>query len=118
MLRTIGLLALPRRALSAGSDDGISPAAARLLGGWVLTETGLAPASPTQLIWTHRRHCPTGTACRKPGQGPSSQSPSPIQHSRTPSPAQRATSITTGWSLKVSETERARPSVWTGAVPV
>src|SRR5438094_4142053 len=77
MLRTIGLLALPRRALSAGSDDGISPAAARLLGGWDLTETGLAPASPTQLIWTHRRLCPTRCGRRSmsvdavPGQRPS-----------------------------------------------
>src|SRR5216684_2749181 len=57
MLRTAGLLAPPRRALSAGFDGGISPpfqfVAAQLLGGWDLTETGLAPASPLELIWTH-----------------------------------------------------------------
>src|SRR5438034_6693282 len=57
MLRTAGLLALPKRALSAGFDGGISPSfqfvAAQLLGGWDLTETGLAPASPLELIWTH-----------------------------------------------------------------
>src|SRR5712691_5093383 len=58
MLRTAGLLALPRRALSAGFDGGISPpfqfVAAQLLGGWDLTEAGLAPASPSGLLWTHR----------------------------------------------------------------
>src|SRR5713226_6643736 len=57
MLRTAGWLALPRRALSAGFDGGISPpfqfVAAQLLGGWDLTETGLTPASPLELIWTH-----------------------------------------------------------------
>jgi tetratricopeptide (TPR) repeat protein len=54
MLRTAGLLALPKRALSAGFDARISPcAAAQLLGGWGLTETGLAPASRVRLIWTH-----------------------------------------------------------------
>src|SRR5712691_6222536 len=57
MLRTAGLLALPKRALSAGFDGGISPSfrlvAAQLLGGWDLTETGLAPASHSRLLWTH-----------------------------------------------------------------
>src|SRR2546423_15282689 len=57
MLRTAGLLALLARALSAGFDGGISPSfqcvAAQLLGGWDLTETGLAPASRVELIWTH-----------------------------------------------------------------
>src|SRR5438105_1958534 len=57
MLRTAGLLAFPRKALSAGFAGGISPpfqfVAAQLLGGWDLTETGLAPASPLELIWTH-----------------------------------------------------------------
>src|SRR5437016_1229834 len=57
MLRTAGLLALPRRALSAGFDGGLSPpfqcVAAQLLGGWDLTETRLALASPLELIWTH-----------------------------------------------------------------
>src|SRR5438445_5396734 len=57
MLRTVGWLALPRRALSAGSDGGISPpfqfVAAQLLGGWVPTETGLSPASHSRLLWTH-----------------------------------------------------------------
>jgi hypothetical protein len=54
MLRTAGLLALPKRTLSAGFDTGISAdAAAQLLGGWTLTEAGLAPARQTRLIWTH-----------------------------------------------------------------
>src|SRR5712691_8825368 len=57
MLRTVGLLALPRRTLSAGFDGGISPSwrfvAAQLLGGWDLTETGLSPASHSRLLWTH-----------------------------------------------------------------
>src|SRR5713226_6368015 len=57
MRRTAGWLALPGRALSAGFDGGISPSfqcvAAQLLGGWDLTETGLAPASRVELIWTH-----------------------------------------------------------------
>jgi len=54
MLRTAGWLAFPKKALSAGFDDGISTvAAAQLLGGWTPTETGLAPASRTRLIWTH-----------------------------------------------------------------
>src|SRR2546428_12912797 len=57
MLRTAGWLALPRRALSAGFDGGISPpfqfVAAQLLGGWDLTETRLSLASPTRLLWTH-----------------------------------------------------------------
>lgn len=54
MLRTAGLLALLSKALSAGFDAGISPvAAAQLLGGWTPTETGLSPASPTRLRWTH-----------------------------------------------------------------
>jgi hypothetical protein len=55
MLRTTGLLALRARTLSAGSDgDLTADAAAQLLGGWTLTETGLPPASRTQLIWTHQ----------------------------------------------------------------
>ena len=54
MLRTAGLLALPRRTLSAGFDADISvDDAAQLLGGWTLTEAGLAPARQTRLIWTH-----------------------------------------------------------------
>src|SRR5438309_9632755 len=57
MLRTVGWLALPRRALSAGFDGGISPpfqfVAAQLLGGWAPTETGLSPASHSRLLWTH-----------------------------------------------------------------
>src|SRR5688500_3804685 len=54
MLRTAGLLALPRRTWSAGFDGRISPpVAALLLGGWDLTETGLTPASRVGLIWTH-----------------------------------------------------------------
>jgi len=54
MLRTAGLLALLKKASSAGFDARISPdAAAQLLGRWVATETGLAPASLTWLIWTH-----------------------------------------------------------------
>src|SRR5712691_2255921 len=56
MLRTIGLLALPGRTLSAGFDGGISPSgrfvAAQLLGGWDLTETGLPPAAHARLPWT------------------------------------------------------------------
>ncbi len=54
MLRTAGLLASLEKALSAGFDAGISPAAAtQLLGRWVATETGLAPVSPSRLNWTH-----------------------------------------------------------------
>jgi len=54
MLRTAGLLAVPGTALTAGFAVRISPAgAALLLGGWDLTETGLAPVSPSELIWTH-----------------------------------------------------------------
>src|SRR5438876_649346 len=61
MLRTAGLLASPKEALTAGFDGGISPAAAALLFGcWVITEAGLSPASPTGLIWAHRRPRPTG----------------------------------------------------------
>src|SRR5436309_528559 len=60
MLQTAGLLALLSRALSAGFDDRISPAAtALLLGCWVITETGLSPASPTGLSWTHRNSTST-----------------------------------------------------------
>ena len=73
MLRTAGLLALPRKALSAGFDGGISPpfqfVAAQLLGGWDLTETGLAPASPLELIWTHLKRG-TPASPRAPGFGP------------------------------------------------
>src|SRR5436190_13675042 len=62
MLRTAGWLAPLARALSAGFDGGISPSfqcvAAQLLGGWDLTETGLAPASRVELIWTH---CPVNS---------------------------------------------------------
>src|SRR5437899_12096169 len=66
MLRTVGLLALPRRTWSAGFDGGISPSwrfvSAQLLGGWDLTETGLSPASHSRLLWTHNssalRHAP------------------------------------------------------------
>src|SRR5579871_6723140 len=55
MLRTAGLLAFPRKTLSAGFSAGISTdAAAQLLGGWTPTETGLAPASLSQLEWTHK----------------------------------------------------------------
>src|SRR5260370_14408015 len=58
MLQTAGLRAFARRALSAGFDGGLSPpfqfVAAQLLGGWGLTEAGLAPASPSGLLWTHR----------------------------------------------------------------
>jgi hypothetical protein len=54
MLRTAGLLAFLKKAWSAGIDGQISlAAAAQLLGGWDLTETGLAPASPSGLLWTH-----------------------------------------------------------------
>src|SRR5437870_1276424 len=67
MLRTAGLLAPPRRALSAGFDGGISPpfqfVAAQLLGGWDLTETGLAPASPLELIWTHLKRGTPASYC-------------------------------------------------------
>src|SRR5438445_8935973 len=69
MLRTAGLLARPRRALTAGFAGRISPdGAALLLGGWDLTETGLPPVSPSELVWTHReRGTPPGSrpfACR------------------------------------------------------
>jgi len=54
MLRTAGLLAVPKTALTAGFAGRISPdGAALLLGGWDLTETGLTPASPSELLWTH-----------------------------------------------------------------
>ena len=57
MLRTADLLALPKRALSAGIDAGLTTdTAAQLLGGWTLTETGLSPASRARLIWTHPSH--------------------------------------------------------------
>src|SRR5688500_3546841 len=40
--------------LSAGFDGRISPdAAAQLPGRWAATGTGLSPASPSWLIWTH-----------------------------------------------------------------
>src|SRR4051794_669872 len=59
MLRTAGLLLFLPKSLSAGFDDRISPtAAALLLGGWDLTETGLAPASRTRLLWTHQLNGP------------------------------------------------------------
>src|SRR5712692_4475304 len=54
MLRTAGWLAAPGTALTAGFAGWIAPdSAALLLGGWDLTETGLPPASPSELLWTH-----------------------------------------------------------------
>jgi len=62
MLRTADLLALPKRALSAGIDAGLTTdTAAQLLGGWTLTETGLSPVSHARLIWTHSQSYLTGT---------------------------------------------------------
>src|SRR5438094_10012647 len=76
MLRTAGLLALPRRALSAGFDGGLSPpfqcVAAQLPGGWDLTETRLALARPLELICTHLTLAlrPRATAASRPSPYP------------------------------------------------
>jgi hypothetical protein len=54
MLRSVLLLDPLSGPLSLGFTDGISPgSASQLRGGLVLTSTGLAPASLTELIWTH-----------------------------------------------------------------
>src|SRR5581483_10323837 len=60
------------RALTAGFDDGISPAAAALLlGCWAITETGLSPASPSWLGWTHpRAQGAERSAARQAGRTP------------------------------------------------
>ena len=43
-----------QRPLSAGFDAALTAgAAAQLLGGWALTETGLPPVSRARLVWTH-----------------------------------------------------------------
>jgi hypothetical protein len=66
MLRTAGSLALPRRALSAGFDGGLSPSfqfvAAQLLGGWDLTEARLSLVSSSELLWTHRQRVTPASA--------------------------------------------------------
>jgi len=50
-----GCLPSLSKTLSAGFSGGFSPTVAALLpGGWDLTGTGLAPASPTRLVWMYR----------------------------------------------------------------
>src|SRR2546428_12738429 len=107
MLRTAGWLALPRRALSAGFDGGISPPfqflAAQLLGGWDLTETRLSLASPTRLLWTH-----TG--------GPHSGNPSTLCcNSQKPGPYAASVGLRGGKVVVREPASRPRPAARGGS---